>query len=283
MKANATISFEYFPPKTEAGKEKLLNETTPSLLAAKPEYFSVTYGAGGSTRDNTRGAVLSLNDQGLAVAPHLSFGLDDEDTIAALLQGYCDAGVHRLVALRGDLPSGTGAGARLVYANQLVEFIREKTGNHFHIEVAAYPEIHPQAPSYESDVNFLKGKFDAGADSAITQYFYNVEAYFYFLDRCADAGINKPIYAGVMPITNYSNLARFSQNCGAEIPRWIRRRLEGYGDDSASIRAFGIEVVTQLCETLLESGAPGIHFYTMNQAEPTLQICKNLRLVANGA
>jgi len=276
MSSKAAISFEYFPPKTDAGREKLLGETTAALQSAQPLYYSVTYGAGGSTRDNTRGTVLALREQGLDVAPHLSFGLDDGDTILELLETYREAGIRRLVALRGDLPSGTGSGARLVYANELVEFIRRHTGDHFHIEVAAYPEIHPQAVSYESDLQYLKGKFDAGADSAITQYFYNVEAYFYFLDRCAAIGIDKPIYAGVMPITNYANLARFSRNCGAEIPRWICQRLEGFADDSDSIRAFGIEVVTQLCQTLLESGAPGIHFYTMNQAQPTLEICKNL-------
>ncbi|MEM6301151.1 MAG: methylenetetrahydrofolate reductase [NAD(P)H] [Pseudomonadota bacterium] len=283
MEREAAISFEYFPPKTEAGKTKLLEETTPALCSANPAYFSVTYGAGGSTRDNTRGAVLALKERGQTVAPHLSFGLDSEEAIATLLDGYRSAGINRLVALRGDLPSGSGAGARLVYANELVEFIRKHSGDHFHIEVAAYPEIHPQAESYESDVRFLRGKFDAGADSAITQYFYNVESYFYFLDRCADAGIDKPIYAGVMPITNFSNLARFSKNCGAEIPRWIVKRLEGFGDDSKSIRAFGVDVVTQLCETLLENGTPGIHFYTMNQAEPTLQICKNLGIVSDHA
>ena len=278
MSKRANISFEYFPPKTDAGREKLLNVTTSALQAVNPEYFSVTYGAGGSTRDNTKGTVLALREQGLDVAPHLSFGGDDAETIGALIDEYRDAGIKRLVALRGDMPSGMGAGTRLVYANELVEFIRERTGDHFHIEVGAYPEIHPQADSYESDIAYLKGKFDAGADAAITQYFYNVEAYFYFLDRCAAIGIDKPIYAGIMPITNYANLARFSKNCGAEIPRWICKRLEGYADDSESIRKFGIEVVTQLCETLIESGAPGIHFYSMNQTEPTLTICKNLGL-----
>lgn len=276
--SKAAISFEYFPPKSDAGRDKLLGETTQALRAVSPEYFSVTYGAGGSTRDNTKGAALALGQQGLNVAPHLSFGLDGEDTVLALLKDYQDAGINRIVALRGDLPSGTGTGARLVYANELVSFIRKHTGDHFTINVAAYPEIHPQAESYEADIRYLKGKFDAGADSAITQYFYNVEAYFYFLDRCAEAGIDKPIHAGIMPITNYSNLARFSKNCGAEIPRWICRRLEGYADDQASIRAFGIDVVSQLCQTLIESGAPGIHFYTMNQAQPTLQICENLGL-----
>lgn len=276
MADKPSISFEYFPPKTPAGSEKLLGQTTAELNALSPEYYSVTYGAGGSTRDNTKDTVLALRKQGLDVAPHLSFGLDGKDTIAALLDEYREAGINRLVALRGDLPSGTGSGARLVYANELVSFVREQTGDHFNIKVAAYPEIHPQAKSFDADVQFLKGKFDAGANSAITQYFYNVESYFYFLDQCAAAGIDQPIYAGIMPITNYASLARFSQNCGAEIPRWICKRLEGYADDKESIRAFGIEVVTQLCATLLESGAPGIHFYTMNQTQPTQQICKNL-------
>lgn len=278
MSKPAAISFEYFPAKTDAGREKLLNITTPELQAIGPEFFSVTYGAGGSTRDNTRGIVEGLNAQGLSVAPHLSFGLDDEATIAALLEDYKAAGINRLVALRGDQPSGAGGGTRLVYANELVEFVRQHTGDHFHIEVAAYPEIHPQADSYETDIQYLKGKFDAGADSAITQYFYNVEAYFYFLDRCAAIGIDKPIYAGIMPITNYANLSRFSKNCGAEIPRWICKRLESFADDQDSIRAFGIDVVSQLCQTLIESGAPGIHFYTMNHTQPTLQICRNLGL-----
>lgn len=278
MSQKVTISFEYFPAKTEQGQEKLLSLTTPALQALNPAYFSVTYGAGGSTRDNTRETVLALHQQGLDVAPHLSFGLDDEQAVAALLDSYKQSGIRRLVALRGDLPSGAGAGARLVHANELVAFIRRHTGEHFHIEVAAYPEIHPQADSYDTDIAFLKSKFDAGADSAITQYFYNVEAYFYFLDQCAALGIDKPVYAGIMPITNYANLARFSRNCGAEIPRWICRRLEGYAEDRESIVKFGTEVVTQLCETLIENGAPGIHFYTMNQAQPTQQICANLGL-----
>jgi methylenetetrahydrofolate reductase (NADPH) len=276
MSSRPDISFEYFPPKTPAGRDKLLDVTTPALEELAPAYFSVTYGAGGSTRDTTRGTVMALKERGVEVAPHLSFGLDDEATIAGLLGTYRDAGIRRLVALRGDLPSGTGAGARLVYANELVAFVREHTGDHFHIEVAAYPEIHPQAESFDSDLRHLKGKFDAGADSAITQYFYNVDAYSYFIDRCATIGIDKPIYAGVMPITNYANLARFSRNCGAEIPRWICQRLESYADDQESIRAFGVEVVTRLCERLLERGAPGIHFYTMNQAEPTTTICRHL-------
>ena len=272
------ISFEYFPPKTEAGKIKLLGETTPALNELNPEFFSVTYGAGGSTRDSTLGVVSAIQESGIEAAPHLSFGGDDETTIETLLDTYKAQGISRLVALRGDMPSGMGGLAQLVYANELVEFIRARTGDHFHIEVAAYPEIHPEAESYQKDIQFLKGKFDAGADSAITQYFFNVEAYFYFLDQCAAAGIDKPIYAGIMPILNFANLARFSRNCGTEIPRWICQRIEGYGNDQESIHKFGIEMVSQLCQTLLESGAPGIHFYTMNQVEPTREIYNNLTL-----
>ncbi len=272
------ISFEYFPPKTEQGKEKLINETTPALNALNPEFFSVTYGAGGSTRDTTLGVVSTIREAGIDVAPHLSFGGDDEDTVAKLLDTYRERGINRLVALRGDMPSGMGGAMQLVYANQLVAFIRERTGDHFNIEVAAYPEIHPEATSYDSDVQYLKGKLDAGANRAITQYFYNVESYFYFLDQCAAAGIDKPIYAGIMPITNYANLSRFSRNCGAEIPRWICKRMESYGNDLESVRKFGIELVTQLCQTLLDNGAPGIHFYTMNQVEPTQEIYNNLGL-----
>ena len=272
------ISFEYFPPKTEQGKAKLINETTPALNALNPEFFSVTYGAGGSTRDTTLGVVSRIREAGIDVAPHLSFGGDDENTVANLLDTYRERGIKRLVALRGDMPSGMGGAMQLVYANQLVAFIRERTGDHFNIEVAAYPEIHPEATSYDSDVQYLKGKLDAGANSAITQYFYNVESYFYFLDQCAAAGIDKPIYAGIMPITNYTNLSRFSRNCGAEIPRWICQRMESYGNDLESVRKFGIEVVTQLCQTLLDNGAPGVHFYTMNQVEPTQEIYNNLDL-----
>ena len=272
------ISCEFFPPKTEAGRTKLLNEVTPALNALGPEFFSVTYGAGGSTRDTTLGVVSAIREAGIDVAPHLSFGGDDENAVADLLETYQSKGVKRLVALRGDIPSGTGGTAQSVYANELVEFIRKRTGDHFNIEVAAYPEIHPEAKSYNSDVHFLKAKLDAGANSAITQYFYTVEAYFYFLDQCAAAGIDKPIYAGIMPITNFANLQRFSSNCGAEIPRWICQRMEAYGDDQDSIAKFGIEIVTQLCQTLLDGGAPGIHFYTMNQIEPTREIYTNLGL-----
>jgi methylenetetrahydrofolate reductase (NADPH) len=272
------ISFEFFPPKTEAGTDKLLQEVTPALNALGPEFFSVTYGAGGSTRDTTLGVVSSIREAGIEVAPHLSFGGDDENAVATLLDTYRERGVKRVVALRGDIPSGMGGAAQLVYANELVEFICGRYGDHFEIEVAAYPEIHPEAKSYDADLLFLKGKLDAGASSAITQYFYNVEAYFYFLDQCAAVGIDKPIYAGIMPITNFANLLRFSNNCGAQIPRWICQRMESYGDDQDSIRKFGLEVVTQLCQTLLDNGAPGIHFYTMNQVEPTREIYNNLGL-----
>ncbi len=272
------ISFEYFPPKTEQGKDKLLNVTTPTLNKLNPEFFSVTYGAGGSTRDTTLGVVSTIREAGIDVAPHLSFGGDDEDTIGALLETYRERGITRLVALRGDMPSGMGAAMQMVYANELVAFVRERTGDHFNIAVAAYPEIHPEAENYDSDIRFLKGKFDAGANCAITQYFFNVEAYFYFLDQCAAIGIDQPIYAGIMPIVNFDNLLRFSRNCGAEIPRWICQRMAGYAGDQDSMRKFGVEVVSQLCQTLLDSGAPGIHFYTMNQVEPTQEICNNLNL-----
>jgi methylenetetrahydrofolate reductase (NADPH) len=272
------ISFEYFPPKTEAGVDKLINQTAPALDALGPEFCSVTYGAGGSTRDRTLGVVTALREGGADAAPHLSFGGDEARAIEELLATYREQGIKRLVALRGDMPSGMGGPGQLVYANELVAFVREHTGDHFTISVAAYPEIHPEAVSYDRDIHFLKGKFDAGADNAITQYFYNVESYFYFMDQCLAAGIDKPIYAGIMPITNYANLARFSKNCGAEIPRWICQRLEGYGDDKDSVIKFGIEVVTQLCQTLLDNGAPGIHFYTMNQVDPTREIYNNLGL-----
>ncbi|MEM9254372.1 MAG: methylenetetrahydrofolate reductase [NAD(P)H] [Pseudomonadota bacterium] len=276
-KQKPRISFEFFPPKTPSGMDKLLNEVQPELDALGPEFFSVTYGAGGSTRDTTFEVVSAIRDKDIAVAPHLSFGGSDEAAVHQLLDKYRGIGVERIVALRGDRPSGMG-GATLVYANQLVEFIREQMGGQFHLEVAAYPEIHPEAKNYDADIGFLKAKFDAGADSAITQFFYNVESYFYFLDQCAAAGIDKPIYAGIMPLSNYANISRFAGNTGAEIPRWIRQRMESFGENADSQVDFGIEVVSQLCQTLLDSGCPGIHFYTMNQAEPTRQIYQNLGL-----
>mgnify|MGYP000061853216 CR=1 FL=1 len=269
-------SFEFFPPKTDAGREKL-TAVRKELSKLNPAFFSVTYGAGGSTRDNTKGIVFEMKADGIDTAPHLSFGGDDEESMLALINEYKAAGVNRIVALRGDIPSGMGA-QRLVYAEELVRFIRKHTGDHFQLEVAAYPEIHPDADSYDSDIRFLKQKLDAGANSAITQYFYNADSYFYFIEQCQKAGIDKPIYPGIMPITNYQNLARFSKNCGADIPRWICQKLEGYGDDIDSIKAFGAEVVTRLCDQLISAGAPGIHFYTMNQVEPNKTIWNNLKL-----
>jgi methylenetetrahydrofolate reductase (NADPH) len=218
-----------------------------------------------------------MKAEGLSVAPHLSFGSDDEETILAMLKSYQAEGVDRIVALRGDAVSGAGA-HKPVYAKQLVEFIRKHTGDHFHLEVAAYPEIHPDANSYDFDIQCLKEKFAAGGNSAITQYFYNADAYFFFVDACKRAGITQPIYPGIMPITNYQNLARFSRNCGADIPRWLAKKLEEFGDDTVSVTAYGIEVVTRLCESLLAGGAPGLHFYTMNQIEPSKTIWQNLSL-----
>ena len=272
------LSFEFFPPKTAEGREKLI-KVRDQLNEFEPDFFSVTYGAGGSTRDNTKGVVTQFKNDGISIAPHLSFGGDDEETILKLLNEYKFFGVNRIVALRGDLPSGMGGQQQLVYANELVAFIRQHFGNTFHLEVAAYPEIHPQAKSYSDDVGYLKGKFDAGANSAITQYFFNPDSYFYFMEQCHKAGITQPIYPGIMPIINYKNLTRFSDSCGAEIPRWLRKALENYGDDDVSLKAFGVDLVSELCDVLLENEAPGLHFYTMNQTEPTAQIVKNLGLV----
>jgi len=274
MNRDKRFSFEFFPPKTDVGKEKL-KTVSAELNKLSPDFFSVTYGASGSTRDNTKETVMTMNAAGISTAPHLSFGGDDESTILDMLNEYKAAGISRIVSLRGDVPSGMGA-QRLVYAEELVRFIRQHTGDHFHLEVAAYPETHPDAQNPASDIEFLKRKLEAGANSAITQYFYNAEAYFFFVEQCQKSGINKPIYPGIMPITNYHNLARFSKNCGAEIPRWICQRLESYENDSESIQQFGIEVVSRLCERLLAEGAPGIHFYTMNQIEPNRQIWNNL-------
>ncbi|KUJ83752.1 methylenetetrahydrofolate reductase [NAD(P)H] [Microbulbifer flavimaris] len=276
MTNNTRISFEFFPPKTPEGREKLY-KTRETLQEFQPAFFSVTYGAGGTTRETTADIVTNLRRDGISIAPHLSFGGDNEETVQALLNRYQEAGVDRIVALRGDMPSGMGAVAQLVYANELVAFIRRHSGDHFHLEVAAYPEIHPEAESYDADIGYLKGKFDAGANSALTQYFYNPDAYFYFLDQCEKAGIDAPIYPGIMPITNFTNLARFSKNCGAEIPRWLRQRMESFSNPE-DIRKLGLEVVTDLCETLLEGGAPGLHFYTMNQVEPTAEILRSLSL-----
>ncbi|WP_066016976.1 methylenetetrahydrofolate reductase [NAD(P)H] [Endozoicomonas atrinae] len=279
---NTPISFEFFPTKTEEGAQKL-EQNALNLARYQPEFFSVTYGAGGSTRDRTLETVLSTQNQTrIATAPHLSCVGDSREQIKELLDFYRNQGVERIVALRGDLPSGMGRDSgELRYANELVEFIRTETGDHFHIEVAAYPEVHPQAPNMEKDLANFKRKVDAGVNSAITQYFFNADSYFYFLERSRSLGIDVPVIPGIMPITNYTRLARFSDACGAEIPRWIRKQLEAYGDDITSIKKFGEEVVTQLCEKLLEGGAPGLHFYTLNQAAPCQSICDNLGISAS--
>ncbi|MDH5370729.1 MAG: methylenetetrahydrofolate reductase [NAD(P)H] [Gammaproteobacteria bacterium] len=271
------FSFEFFPPKTSEGAEKLIN-VREKLAVLKPKYFSVTFGAGGSTQQGTFDTVTSIQKAGYNAAPHLSCVGSTKENVREILKSYMDKGINRIVALRGDMPSGTHDIGEFRFANELVEFIRAETNDHFHIEVAAYPEFHPQASSAENDLNNFKRKIDAGADSAITQYFFNPDAYFRFVDDCEDLGINVPIVPGIMPITNYTQLARFSDMCGAEIPRWIRKRLEGYGDDRDSIKAFGEEVVSEMCHQLLEAGAPGLHFYTMNISTPTLAICGNLGL-----
>jgi len=277
---NRSFSFEFFPPKTVAGQESL-KKVWQELSAKQPDFFSVTYGAGGSTRSNTLETVAAIQAENLPVAPHISFGGDDEQTIATMARQYQDMGITRLVALRGDIPSGMGPMLR--HANELVAFLRAETGEAFDISVAAYPEIHPQAPDYNSDIDFLKNKLDAGANSAITQYFYNADAFLYFIDRCHAAGIDKPIIPGIMPIINFDNLCRFSKACGTEIPRWIGSRITGFGEDQESIRAFGVEVVTKLCERLLSYGAPGLHFYTMNKSAPLLEIWENLGLDSHRA
>lgn len=272
-----TYSFEFFPPRTDVGVEKLA-KVRDSLAKLNPAYFSVTFGAGGSTRDRTMTTVLDIQASGSEAAPHISCIASSKDEIRDLLNIYMENGISHLVALRGDIPSGSHGMGELDYANQLVEFIRSETGNQFTIEVAAYPEFHPQASNAEDDLANFKRKVEAGADSAITQYFYNPDAYYYFRDRCQSNNITIPIIPGIMPITNYEKLARFSNACGAEIPRWIAKQLEAYADDEASLKAFGVDVVTQLCDDLLSADAPGLHFYTMNQAEPTLSIWHNLNL-----
>ncbi|HSG10494.1 MAG TPA: methylenetetrahydrofolate reductase [NAD(P)H] [Gammaproteobacteria bacterium] len=279
MTSSAPIfSFEFFPPKTLEGKEKLRSSQT-KLARLKPRFFSVTFGAGGSTRDHTFETVTAIQQAtGIETAPHISCICSTRENIAEMLANYISNDIRHIVALRGDMPSGMVEAGEFRYANELVEFIREETGDHFHIEVAAYPEYHPQASSPDRDLANFKRKVVAGANSAITQYFYNTDAYFHFVERCEKAGIGIPIVPGIMPITNYHQLARFSDACGAEIPRWIRKRLAVYGEDTNSIRAFGEEVVTGLCEQLLAQGAPGLHFYTLNRASPSVVIWKNLGL-----
>ena len=270
-------SFEFYPPKTEAG-EGSLQKVREELAKLEPDFFSVTFGAGGSTRDKTYDTVLKIQQSGISAAPHLSCVASTRDSIRQILKSYRDNGIQKIVALRGDLPSGMMSAGEFRYANELVEFIRQESGRHFQIHVAAYPEVHPQAANGIEDLKNFKRKVDAGADAAITQYFYNADAYFYFLDACEKLGIDIPIVPGIMPIFNYSQLFRFSDMCGADIPRWMRKRLECFGDDVESARAFGVDVVSDLCQRLLDNGAPGLHFYTMNQSKPVLAIWKNLNL-----
>jgi len=254
------FSFEFFPPKTDKGWEKLQGVRN-TLAEVDPDFFSVTFGAGGSTRDRTVQTVLDLHKRGVSTAPHLSCVGATRDSIAELLDVYRDNGINRIVALRGDMPSGMGAAGELRYANELVSFIREYSGDTFNIEVAAYPEFHPQARTAEDDLKNFARKVEAGANSAITQYFFNADSYFYFIDRLEKMGVTIPVVPGIMPIVNFSNLTRFSDMCGAEIPRWIRKQLEAYGDDSDSIRKFGEEVVTEMCAKLLAAGAPASLLY----------------------
>ncbi len=270
------ISFEFFPPKTAEGVEKL-RETRKELAQFNPEFFSVTFGAGGSTRDRTMETVLEIQREGFQAAPHISCISSSKAEIRGLLQAYQAHGIKRLVALRGDVPSGEVSAGDFRYASELVEFIRAETGSHFHIEVAAYPEFHPEAKTPAADLLNLQRKMDAGANSAITQYFYNADAYFRFVDQCGDLGITIPIVPGIMPIYNITQLARFSSICGAEIPRWLKLRLEEYGDDMASLRALGIDVVSELCEVLLAGGAPSLHFYTLNQSAAIATIINNIK------
>ncbi|MDA1107544.1 MAG: methylenetetrahydrofolate reductase [NAD(P)H] [Proteobacteria bacterium] len=271
------FSFEFFPTKNEEAAVKL-RETRSALAKLNPRFFSVTFGAGGSTRDRTLETVVEIQQAGLQAAPHLSCIAASRADLRALLSAYQQHGIRHIVALRGDLPAGASKPGDLPYARDLVEFIRAETGDHFHIEVAAYPEFHPEARDATHDLKNFKRKVEAGANSAMTQYFYNADAYYRFVDSCEKMGVTLPIVPGIMPITNYVQLARFSDRCGAEIPRCLRKRLEAFGDDAVSLRAFGLDVLTELCRKLLDAGAPGLHFYTMNQAGPTVAIWKNLNL-----
>ncbi len=277
MSEKRTFSFEFFPPKTPEGMEKL-RATRKQLAQLNPEFFSCTFGAGGSTRDRTLETVLEIQREGSAAAPHLSCIGSTQGNIRDILQTYKANGIRHIVALRGDLPSGMADPGAFRYANELVGFIRQESGDWFDIEVAAYPEFHPQAKSAKDDLNAFVRKVQAGASAAITQYFYNPDAYFRFVDDCTALGVTIPIVPGIMPITNATQLLRFSDACGAEIPRWMRKRLEGYGDDLEAIRAFGLDVVTDLCDRLLQGGAPGLHFYTLNQAGASSTIWQRLGL-----
>ena len=270
------ISMEFFPPKTTEGADKL-RAARVQLAELGPEYFSVTFGAAGSTQAGTRDTVLEIHREGHKAAPHLSCIGRSRAELREIINEYKSHGIRHIVALRGDLPSGFGGlSGELSHANELIEFIRAETGDWFHIEAAAYPEMHPQARSPQDDLqNFIR-KIKAGANSAITQYFYNADAYFRFVDEVKKGGVDVPVVAGIMPITNYTQLMRFSDMCGAEMPRWIRLKLASFGDDSASIRAFGLDVVTQMCDRLIAGGAPGLHFYTLNQAAPTMAIWQRI-------
>jgi len=273
------LSVEFFPPKTAEGAAKLRSVREQLAAALKPTFFSVTFGAGGSTQDGTLATVKEIHEAGQQAAPHLSCVGSSKEKIRELLAQYKALGINRIVALRGDLPSGMGQYGEFHHADELVSFIRSETDSHFHIEVAAYPEMHPQAKSMSDDVLKFANKMKAGADSAITQYFFNSDAYFRFVDEAAKLGVDQPIVPGIMPITNSTQLLRFSDACGAEVPRWIRLRLQSFGDDTASIKAFGLDVVTDLCDQLCVAGAPGLHFYSLNQADTTLNIAKNLNLI----
>lgn len=276
MPNSVPVSFEFFPPKTDAGYEKLLNVHS-ELKAADPEFFSVTYGAGGSTQERTISTVIELNQRGVQTAPHLSCIGATEATLTDLLDRYKDAGIRRIVALRGDLPSGMGGtGGDFRYAADLVRFIRERYDDTFKLEVAAYPEMHPQAPNFDRDVDNFVAKANAGANTAITQYFYSVDAYVHFVSEVRKRDCHIDIVPGIMPITQVSNLIRFSDTCGADIPRWLRKQLEACGDDSARIQSIGLEVVSSLCRELINAGAPALHFYTMNRSEPSLAIIDRL-------
>lgn len=277
MTKQIPISFEFFPSKTDVGAEKL-KVVHQELQLLNPEFFSITYGAGGSTRERTLSTISDFNGKGTPVAPHLSCIGDDKARIAELLDIYKVQGIDRIVALRGDLPSGQVGLGELPYASDLVRFIREHSGDHFHIEVAAYPEMHPQADHFDQDIKNFVTKVNAGANAAITQFFFNPDAYFYFVEGIQKQGVNIPVAPGIMPITNASNLIRFADGTGAEIPRWIRKQLASYGDDTASIKAFGHEVIIKLCERLIAGGAPSLHFYTMNNTDPTRQLVTDLGL-----
>ena len=279
--AAVPVSFEFFPPKTPEGIEKL-RAVRQQLYALQPQFCSVTYGAGGSTQDGTLQAVQAILDEGQQGASHFTCVGASRDSVREKLALFQSMGVRRLVALRGDLPSGYGSMGEFRYAADLVAFIRAETGDHFHLEVAAYPEMHPQARSPEADLQAYAAKVNAGANSAITQFFFNADAYFRFVDEARKLGADVPVVPGIMPITNASGLLRFADSCGAEVPRWIRLRLQGLGDDAAGIRAFGLDVVTHLCEQLLAAGAPGLHFYTMNQSTAVLEICRRLGLAGAG-